>query len=237
MVANGNQLAMAADKSVLLYNVETQSTTALADPFGSPLDLAIDKNASLYALNLAANGNIAMYPSGSGTPKELVCNAMPGGEAIAVDNEGDIFVNGYTKSFAGAVAEIPNGPNGPQPQNCTLLKLKSETGYVAGLAVDPKTDDLIVFDDPGVCAGPPEGRITIYPKPYKSATGRSRVLGGSCPGMLRLNADSSIVFYYEQDPSGSLFIRQSTYPGGHDLSGYKGPSPGGFTTIPNTLPN
>lgn len=82
-----------------------------------------------------------MFPAGSPAPKQLVCKYLNIGEAIAVDNEGDIFVNGYFTNGVAGVVEIPNGPSGPQPQNCTRLRLLLEPGYVAGVAIDPKTDD------------------------------------------------------------------------------------------------
>lgn len=177
------------------------------------------------------------YPAGSSQPKELICKSIGVGEKIAVDNEGDIFVNGYSKDGFIGVVEIPNGPSGPQPQNCTRLRLDPESGP-SGLAVDPKTDDLITLDNTDSCAGGLEGRMVIYRKSYERRTGRARDLGGVCTGGLRLNAESTAVFYGDQSVSGTtVFIRSKAYPSGRDLGVYSGNDPGGFTTIPNTLPN
>lgn len=239
MVANGHVVAIVNQHppEVVLYDLKTKSESTLPDPYGTPIDIAVDKNSTLYVTNIAKTGNVTMYPAG-GSPKELVCRHMSTGEAVAVDNEGDIFVNGYGPAGFAGVVEIPNGPSGPQPQNCMRLALKSELGYVAGLAIDPKTDDLIVLDDPSSCAGGSEGRMTIYPKPYHKNTGRSRVIGRSCSGTLRLNADSTLVFVEDQSVSGGYtFILQRTYPDGRPLGVYTGGSPAGMTTIPNTLPN
>ena len=53
-----------------------------------------------------------------------------------------------------------------------------------------------------------------------------------------LDATSTIVFYGDEDVSGSYtYIQQRTYPDGKDLGTYWGGGSGGFTTIPNRLPN
>jgi hypothetical protein len=55
---------------------------------------------------------------------------------------------------------------------------------------------------------------------------------------MRLNADSSIVYAIDQDVSGSYsYILQRSYPDGRSMGAYFGGAAGGFTTIPNTLPN
>jgi len=240
MVANGHVLAITSDfpPEVVTYDLDTKTETALADPLGTPVDIAIDKNANLLVVNVGKTDNVGMYPAGSPNEKELDCAVMSVPEEIAVDNEGDVFINGYGPGNFQGVAEIPNGLHGPNPKRCAQLSLNSEPGYTAGLAVDPKTDDLIVFDDPDLCAGGIEGRMTVYHKPYKASTGRVRVLGGNCAGGLRLNADSTAIFYGDQDVSGSFsFIRQRSYPDGGAMGSYHGGIPSGFTTIPNTLPN
>jgi hypothetical protein len=241
MVANGNVVAIANryPPEVVLYDVKTKAQSTLSDPYGTPLDIAIDRNAALYVLNFAnPTGNVAMYPAGSPQPKKLGCRFMKVGDSIAVDNEGDIFINGIERNGFYGVVEIPNGPGGPEPRNCTRLRLKQEPGYDAGLAVDPKTDDLIVLDNPDQCAGGSEGRMTIYPKPYQRSTGRSHQLGANCAGGIRLDATSTVVFVGDQSVSGAYtYILQRSYPDGKNLGTYNGVNPAGMTTIPNTLPN
>jgi len=243
MAANGHLVVAASQypPGVVTYNVQTKQEVTLADPFGVPIDVAIDKNSAIYILNVGTPtgiDNVTKYPGGSPHPRKLVCKFLKSGQAIAVDNEGDIFVNGYGHTGGAGVVEIPSGPNGPEPQNCTRLHLKAEPGYVAGLAIDPKTDDLIVLDDPDDCAGGIEGRMTIYPKPYEIATSVTHDLGANCAGWIRLNASSDIVFVGDEDVSGSFsFILQRSYPEGRGMGIYQGGNPDGFTTIPNTLPN
>jgi hypothetical protein len=240
MAANGDDLGIVRQNpaGVVRYNVKTQAETTLSDPNGTPIDIAIDKRANLFVLNIAgSSGNVTMYRANSSKPVELNCQYIGLGEAIAADNEGNIFVNGYDQSFTGVV-EIPNGPHGPQPQKCKRLALQPENGYVAGLAVDPKTDDLIVLDDPDLCAGGEEGRMTIYPKPYRASTGHFVDLNGNCVGQMRLDATSSTVFAFDQTVSGAIsYIIQRSYPDGRDMGTYRNGDLSGITTIPNTLPN
>lgn len=242
MAGDGQAVAMAAydPAAVVVFHIPTQTKRTFPDPFGIPIDIAIDKNEALYVANLGSpNGNITMYPPESPHAVLLDCRLVGLPEAVAVDNEGDIFVNGYLRrTQAAGVVEIPVGPGGPEPQNCVRLQLKAERGYVAGIAVDPKTDDLIVLDDPDDCAGGVEGRMTVYPKPYQKDTGVSHDLGANCAGSIRLSADSTRVFVSDEDVSGSTsFILQRSFPNGADMGRYNGGNHGGFTTIPNILPN
>jgi hypothetical protein len=241
MAGNGNEVAIVNQHppGIVLYDVATHALKRFADPNGTPIDIAIDKNANLFVLNVVRDdpGNVTMYRANSSQPVELNCRYIGLGVAIAADDEGDIFVNGYQHSFTG-VSEIPNGPNGPQPSKCRRLDLRPEHGYVAGVAIDPKTNDLIVLDDPDLCAGGVEGRMTIYPKPYRGGTARSVDLNGNCVGQLRLDAASRLVFSFDQNISGgSSYVIQRGYPGGRDLGAYHRGNLIGVTTIPNTLPN
>ena len=237
LAASGNVIAIAnySPPEVVTYNVQTKAQSTLSDPYGGPLDVAIDKNGTIYAMNI---NNVAVFPAGSSTPTELTCGYITDGQAIAVDNEGDVFVNGYAGNGMG-VAEYAKGS-----QTCTRPHLRAERGYVGGIGVDPKTDDLIVVDDPDLCAGGLEGRMVIYPKPYEERTSRRRNLGANyCAGTFRLNARSSLIFVSDATVSaGYPLIDQRTYPAARDRGTYEsgyysGDSLGGFTTIPNTLPN
>jgi hypothetical protein len=231
-------LAGQSPPSIFLYDLTSKHQRVLADPYGTPIDVAVDRGRNVYALNLAGNqGNVTWYGPSSRHPRLLACSRMGEGEAIAVDNEGDLFVNGYPPHAAAGVIEIPN-PLVARPQGCMRLRLRAEPGYVAGIAVDPKTDDLIVFDNPDDCAGGYEGRMTIYPKPYDPSTATVKELNANCAGGLRLNAPSTLLFFGDETVSGgSGFIQQRTYPGGRGNAIYEGGNFSGFVTIPNALPN
>jgi len=224
---------------VVLYNTKTGTTRFLDDPFGTPIAIAVAKDKTIYALNVSKNGSpITMYQPPAHRAVELNCSVMPSGQAIAVDNEGDIFIQGYPANSAYSIAEIPNGPGGPEPQNCKILSLETNPGYVGGVAIDPKTDALITLDDPSLCAGGEEGRMTIYPKPYNQSTGRSKDIGKNCTGGLWLNADSTIVFTVDQDVSGSFaFVLQRSFPDGGDIGIYHGTNFAGVAPMPSMLPN
>ena len=242
MVADGNVLALANDNpaEVLEYDTSTGAVSTLPDPYGSPADIAVGKDASLYVVNLThAEGNVTMYPGGSPNPVELTCPFLDQGGKIAVDNEGDIFVAAFTSHNTEGVVEIPFGADGPDPRRCMqLTQLLPVEGYVAGLLVDPKTDDLVVMDDPGGCAGGDSGRLMIYRKPYKAQTALVRVVGQNCAFGMRLSADSSTIFVLDADVSeANPFVLARSFPGGGRLGSYRDGQSEAITTIPNTLPN
>ena len=144
--------------------------------------------------------SVAVFKAGSSQPAELTCSYINIGEAIAVDNESDVFVDGYGPNGFMGVVEYAAGS-----QNCTKLHLRPQHGYVGGVGVDPKTDDLIVVDDPDLCAGGLEGRMIIYPKPYEPHTSHRHDLGATyCAGAFRLNSTSSLIFVSDATVSGGV---------------------------------
>lgn len=233
MVAHRNTVAIAnyAPPEVVLYNVKTKVLTTLSDPYGNPIDLAIDKTETIYALN---STSVTEYQKGSSPPSQLTCSALSSGVAIAVNNEGNVFINGYDLNGVPHVFEITAGS-----QSCTKPHLLAERGYAGGIAVDPKTDDLIVVDDSQFCAGP-KGRMLIYPPPYREQTVQRRILRPEyCAGGVRLNAASTRLFFADSTVSdGFPLISQRNYPSVTGRAVYSSSdSFSGFTTIPNTLPN
>jgi hypothetical protein len=240
MAADGNVVVIANyhPAEVITYNVKTKVKTVLPDPYGIPYDMAVGKNGTLYAMNLAS---VTVYRHGSKNPASLSCSSIVKSEGIAVDNEGDVFVIGYPSgSVPALVIEYPAGST-----QCIMPHLRPERGYAGGVAIDPKTDDLIVVDNPDQCAGGSEGRMIIYPKPYSPRTAQVHNLHVLyCAGTIRLNAGSTKIFVADATISaGFPKIDQRSYPAGRDEgtyqsspSGYSG-SFGAFTTIPNALPN
>jgi len=241
LAAHGDVVVIAnGGPNVILYNVAAATQTTLPDPFGAALDAAIDKNENIFVTSsMRPADTVVEYPkSDRRHPRDLSgCGLIDLTYGLAVDDEGDIFVAVFTPRFAARVIELPNGPNGPEPHQCVELPLKLSGGY-SGIAIDPKTDDLVTLDNPDQCAGGIEGRMVVYPKPYQKATGKAHDLGANCSGGMRLSADSTKVFVGDQDVSGSFtFILQRSFPDGRDEGSYMNGHPGGFTTIPNTLPN
>ena len=238
MAANHDTIVIANYKPayVVTYNLRTKKEVSIGDPYGQPYDVAVDKQGTIYALN---STSVAVYKSGSTQPTELSCSNISLGEAVAVNNEGDVFVDGYGPgSFAGVV-EYGHGSN-----TCTTPPLQPVEGYIAGVGVDPKTDDLITIDDPDLCAGGYEGRMLVYRKPYGQRAPRQQNLQATyCSGIFRLDASSTHIFYSDATVSdGAPLIDQARYPSGKyegRYGGYysSGTPFAGFTTLPNRLPN
>src|SRR5215471_7233019 len=156
LAAHGSVVAIAAtSQGVILYNVATGAQTTLADPFGSTNGIAMDRSENIFVGNSAQpDDTVVMYPSHDRQhPRDLTgCGFIKLVGDIAADDEGDVFVAVFTKTFASRILEFPNGPNGPDPKRCMPLDLKPSQGY-SGIAIDPKTDDLLTLDNPDQCAG------------------------------------------------------------------------------------
>ena len=240
MVADGHVVTIASDDppELLSYNVHTRATSAIADPYGHPRDVAIGKDGTLYALGAS---DVAVFPPHSSS-YDLSCRYILESTAMAVDNEGDVFVNGLGQKNPARVVEYPAGSS-----RCTKLALKRrERGEGVGIGVDPKTDDLIV-EDGGGCAGGDEGRITVYQRPYGPKVVARNWLHASCPGGFRLDANSSHLLVTDSysglrthggvHACGLLWVDQRLYPTGRGRSLYTGGCASAVTTIPNTLPN
>jgi hypothetical protein len=236
MASNGNVVIIAsyAPAELIEYNVKTKAETIVPDTFGSPSHVAVNKSGTVYALSAH---EVGVFPNGTSQPYEITCKELSGTEpfSVAVDNESDVFIETGYGSFTG-VLEVPVGSS----NNCVELDLgrKSDPG---GIGIDPKTDDLILIDNPGYCAGGDEGRMTIYPKPYAKGTAITRHLhAGSCAGGFRLDAGSKHIYVSDWTVDESYpLIDVRTYPDGKGHRAYEDYSAylGGFTLVPSALPN
>ena len=135
MAADGRELAIAdqGKPGVVLYDLTTKTARVFTDPYGVPIDVAVGRNADVYLLNEAGSSasSVVRYPAYSREPEEITCKDLVRGVAIATDNEGDVFVNGYGAKSAGVV-EIPNGPNGPQSGRCRTAGAAAGAGIRRG---------------------------------------------------------------------------------------------------------
>src|SRR5579864_2840199 len=89
LVANGDVVAIAnySPPEIVTYDVKTKTTKTIADPYGNPVDIAIGKDRTMYALHTKS---VSVFPAGSSQPSELTCNSITDGVAIAIDDESDI---------------------------------------------------------------------------------------------------------------------------------------------------
>ncbi len=220
---------------VVTYNLKTKAEATMSDPYGNPYDIAVDTTGNFYALS---SKNVAVYKVGSSQPTELTCSKIDEAEAIAVDRESDVFVAGYGPSFQGVVEFRERSTQ------CIVPHLRKSRGYIGGIGVEPTTDNLIVVDDPDLCAGGIEGRMVIYPKPYEQRTSVRRILYANyCSGTIRLDGGASHIFYGDATVSdGFPLIEQARYPSGkwegtYEDGYYSGGNFAGFTVMSNGAPN
>jgi hypothetical protein len=240
LAANGDIIVLANNGSnsktagVVKYNVVTKHEKTMRDPYGQPGDVAVDKQGNIYALG--GYGTITVYSKGSSKPSLLSCPLMYDSVTLAVDNEGDVFAAGQVLKGKGSkVFEFPAGS-----QNCTVLHLRVD--QVVAIGIDPKTDDLIVLDGAHVQSG--QVAMLIYPRPYSPRTViRHALTVTTGTSVFRLDANSTRIFYSDSVSVGSEskpVIDQAQYPSGKFEAYYENSAArafGGFTTIPNTLPN
>jgi hypothetical protein len=221
-------IASSSPSKMVTYNLVNHVEMLYPDPSGPPIDLVMAKGDTIYALNA---GTVVGYPLDRSAPRTVSCPYITQGVAIAADDQGDVYVNGYGPSFMGVV-EFPTST-----WTCAPLNLDAEQGVIGGLGVDPTTNDLIVIDNPGSCSASGDGRMTIYAPPYSPKKATIINLGAAyCAGTFRLDANSKNMFL--MDSNGSLSqIDELTYPGGQNEGVYNGGVPGGFITLPNSLPN
>ena len=235
LVSNGDVVIVAshAPSEIIEYNIKTKTETTTADPFGAPDHVAVNKGGTVYALS---RHEIGVFPAGSSQPFKIACKELRGTEAlsIAVDDESDVFV-AADRARSTDIFELPAGST----TDCVKLDLKRPSN-LGGIGIDPKTDDLVVVDNPGVLCSY-VGRITIYPKPYASATAKqNNFYANYCAGGFRLDANSTHIYVADETVDESYpLIDVRSYPSGSGTESYADYNAytGGFTLLPSALPN
>jgi hypothetical protein len=234
MSASGDTIAVGVGtpSSIVLYDAASGQQTSLPEP-GYALDVNYDAQGNIIVLNVIDNHHrdIIVYEPPQFAPTTLSSCAFIdyNSSYIAADNEGNIYINQNIPESA-TVIEIPKGPSGYTPELCSKLPIR-ETGSAAGLLVDAKTDNLVVFHEPDLCAGGNEAEMNVYGKPYGRGTRISKNLHGNCAGTLRFGLDDTQVYFLDGSPE--LHVRNSgpndygehidqrNYPGGGGHGEYR----------------
>lgn len=226
MVANGDivYIASYSPPAIVSYDVNTKKTKTLSDPYGAPLDIAIDRSADLYALHA---GNVTVFPSRA-QAYELTCPYVTASTAIAVDDEANVFVSGTGPGSFSGVVEYATGSS-----TCAKLAIKTKAS-VTGLGVNPRNDALIVVNNVD-CDGGLGGRVMVYRRPFGSKVLQRGNLHARCPGSFRLDATARYILFPDGRPEWN--VSQREFPGISYPRKYTSGTPSGFTTIPNNLPN
>ena len=231
-------LAGAAPQSqTFLYDLSTGSDVdnTMPEPWGAPLDVVsiIGQSAS----TLYADGSYQTMPfdRNQGIHKTACTGILSTANAITADTEGDVFIQGTGPGGFEGVVEVSQAT-----QNCSALSLKPQKGTAAGITIDPATNDLIVGDNPRSCAGNMDGRLIVYPPPYRASTGTIHKLSGvGCAGLFRIDSGTTGTTYiFMLDSDGGTPQIDQLECCDMTLEGtYSGGDPSATTTLPNRLPN
>jgi hypothetical protein len=235
MASHGDTIALGVGtpSSIVLYNAASGQQTSLGELHGYPLDIAYDTAGNIIVLNVIDDHHrdIIVYEPPQFAPTTLSSCAFIdyNSSYVAADNEGNIYINQNIPESA-TVIEIPKNPSGYAPERCSKLPI-SETGSAAGLLVDAKTDNLVVFHEPDLCAGGNEAEMNVYGKPYGRGTKMSKNLHGNCADTLRFGLDDTQVYFLDGSPelrtrnSGpndyGEHVDQRNYPGGGGRGVYR----------------
>jgi hypothetical protein len=149
--------------NILELNSAGKLTKTLMDRREFPVNLALARSNRLYVANIFnasfAAGNVVYYDSPDRKPTGSLRNStFYQVIGIAVDGAGDVFVNNNTQDFAGGeVIEFPGGSG----SGTALTNIAVQVA--GGLAIDPKTQDLLVVDQGTGASG---ASVSVYAPPY-----------------------------------------------------------------------
>lgn len=108
---DGNQNLWVANQSnVTMYsNGQGSPARTLSDPGGSPVDIDVTKNGTVYVTNFSSH-SVSIYANGSDTPTRTLTD--PNAQylvGVAVDASGDVFVTSNDSTNVGYLAEFSGG--------------------------------------------------------------------------------------------------------------------------------
>jgi hypothetical protein len=157
-------IANTGASDILSVDAAGKLAGTLNDPHEFPVNLTAAPNKTLYVANVFTTsfkaGDVVYYTN-YGTASSKPSGTLRNSSffqviGIAADSAGDVFVSNNTQEFAGGeVVEFPGGSG-----TGTVLT-NVAVSVAGGLAIDPKTQDLLVVDQSAS-----NGAISVYAPPY-----------------------------------------------------------------------
>lgn len=191
---------------ILALDSSGKLTRRLRDPGEFPVNVALTSKKQLYIANIFTKsfgaGDVAYYANydhaGSKPTGSLRNDTFYQVIGIAADSTGDVFVSNNQQDFSqGEVVEFAAGSGSGTVLSNVLVSV------AGGLAIDPKTQDLLVVDQSGSKA-----HISVYAPPY---TG-SAIKNYSVQQAVDITLDAKGANLYCANTSG--FIDVYGYPSG-----------------------
>lgn len=168
-----------------------------------------DRFGNVYEGDGIRGGKVIEYGQGSNSP---IATCVPSGAVagIAVDKNGDVFVDSYTSMGGGSIMEYVGGLT---TSGCTGTNLAVSIKGAGGIAID-KGGDLVAAEGVGAA-------VAIIAPPYTSVTG---TLGSGWTNPSAVTIGDSGTQAYVTDPGfnyGSptnAVVKILTYPGGSTVA-------------------
>lgn len=199
--ANGSLLIANTDASnILEVDAVGKLTRTFRDPREFPVNLATAKD-KLYVANIFTRsfgpGDVVFYDGGADRPSGSLKNStFYQVIGIAVDRAGDVFVNNNTQDFAGGEVVEYAGGTGKGSILTNII-----VNVAGGLAIDPKSQDLLVVDQSSAT-------VSVYAPPYTGSAVRQY----SFPAVIEVALDATGSNLYCSNPNGYIDVYQ--YPSG-----------------------
>jgi hypothetical protein len=195
---HGLYVANYSAPNVEQYSSKGSLTFTYNAGMSSPVTLTTDSDGNIYEADFTGEA-VNEYRQMSNT---VVATCQPGGfvEGVAVDKQGDVFVDYYDGE--GAIAEYKGGLSG-----CSETALGAEVSFPGGMVLD-KSDDLVICDQVG-------DAVDIIKPPYGSISG-TLGSGYSEPFHVSLNKKNSQA--YVTDTGSAFTVDVVSYPRGSRIA-------------------
>jgi hypothetical protein len=183
--------------TVTVYPAGSTTPSLTLTGAGSPIDVAVARNGTVYVANFASgtNGTVLVYPKGQTSPSKTLVTFGAGSfpEGMTLDSKSNLYVAFNTND--GEVLEF--APNSASGKNLGI-----HVGYVGGLTID-HSGDLLLVDQNGPS-------VDVFPP---GATEPSAVIKGF--GLaFDISIDKSNADIYVTNPFSPPSVDEVSYPAG-----------------------